>query len=86
MSATNMNKKTETDWDALEAMTDANIDVSDIPPLTDGFFSRARLVAPKTQSTVELDDDVLKWFKSHSRNYKEQINRVLRQYIQVQEK
>ena len=34
------------DWKALEAMTDDEIDYSDIPPLTDAFFERAQLWQP----------------------------------------
>lgn len=78
-----MNKKSQTDWEALESMTDEEIDMSDIPPLTDKFFAHARLFIPNTEG-VELDADVLAWFKSHSQNYQKQINKVLRQYIELQ--
>ena len=86
MNVKNMKKKSETDWKRLEAMSDAEIDTSDIPPLDESFFARARLVPPKASENVELDDDVLSWFKAHSRNYQKRINRVLRQYIQLQER
>ena len=39
-------KKSETDWDRLQMMTDANIDASDIPPITRDALRRAELVLP----------------------------------------
>ncbi len=64
-------------------MADADIDYSDIPPLTDAFFGRAKLVLP---NAVPLDPDVLAWFRQHERNYAEQINQILRQYIALQDR
>lgn len=63
-------------------MKDEDIDYSDIPPLTDQFFTRARLELP---STVTVDLDILDWFRARGEDYTEQINTILRQYIQVQE-
>jgi uncharacterized protein (DUF4415 family) len=63
-------------------MTDQEIDYSDIPPLTDSFFARAKLVLP---NAVELDPDVLAWFKHQGRDYPTRINQVLREYIALQE-
>ena len=47
MSVRNLKKKSETDWDRIDRMTDEEIDTSDIPPLTDAFFERARMVLPR---------------------------------------
>jgi len=63
-------------------MTDEEIDYSDIPPLTDEFFARAKLVLP---NAVELDPDVLAWFRHKGRDYPARINQVLREYIELQE-
>lgn len=48
MSATNLNKESETDWARVDALTDEEIDTSDIPPLEDSFFARARLYKPES--------------------------------------
>jgi uncharacterized protein (DUF4415 family) len=64
-------------------MDDSDIDYSDIPPLDDAFFARAKLVIP---NGVRLDDDVLRWFRERSPNYAEQINAVLREYIERHER
>lgn len=47
MSVRNLKKKSKTDWDRIDRMTDVEIDTSDIPPLTDAFFERARTVLPR---------------------------------------
>jgi hypothetical protein len=36
-----MNNTSKTDWARIDAITDDEIDTSDIPPHTDGFFSKA---------------------------------------------
>ncbi|MFV9507421.1 MAG: BrnA antitoxin family protein [Oscillochloridaceae bacterium umkhey_bin13] len=59
-------------------MDDDEIDYSDIPPLTEDFFKRAKLVLP---NAVELDSDVLSWFKHQGHDYSAHINRVLREYM-----
>ena len=86
MSVQDTKKKSRTDWKKLEAMTDDEIDVSDIPPLAEDFFKRARLYLPSKQdNVVELDPDISDWFKAHSRDQQAQINQVLREYIQGHE-
>ncbi len=77
-----MKHTSRTDWDRLNTMTDDEIDYSDIPPLTDTFFARAKLVLP---NAVEVDPDVLGWFKQQGQDYPLRINQVLRQYIELQE-
>jgi hypothetical protein len=43
MNSHDSNNTSGTNWGALAAMSDDNIDYSDIPPLTDEFFERAML-------------------------------------------
>lgn len=60
MNANDSNNTSRTDWTALEAMTDDEIDYSDIPPLTDEFFENATLKIPAVQSrnSNQLDLDI----------------------------
>src|SRR5262245_26856238 len=62
--------------------SDARIDTSDIPPLTDDFFGRAvrnPFYRPIKQSTtVRIDADVLAWLKSQGPGYQTRINSLLR--------
>lgn len=47
----------------------ARIDYSDIPPLGEEFFARAKRAWPpvKQQVTIRLDADVLEWLKERGR-------------------
>ena len=53
--------KDRTDWDRLTAMSDEDIDTSDIPELDDTFFENARVVVSpeKKRVSIRLDADVL---------------------------
>jgi hypothetical protein len=47
MSVRDLKKKSETDWDRIDRMTDDEIDTSDIPPLTDAFFENGTTLLPR---------------------------------------
>ena len=61
-------------------MKESDIDYSDIPPLGDEFFERAKVAWPPTkkQLTIRLDTDVLDWLRANGRGYQTRINRILR--------
>ena len=84
MNRENLNSTSGTNWAALEAMSNENINYSDILPLTDGFFERVTLGIPvdQAQNLVQLDPDVKQWFQNQGDQYKSLINSVLRQYIE----
>ncbi|BDA72318.1 hypothetical protein CAL7716_064840 [Calothrix sp. PCC 7716] len=50
MSDKNLKSTSRTNWEALESMSDDDIDYSDIPPLTDEFFNKAILRIPVAQA------------------------------------
>ena len=76
----------KSDLARIDRMTDDDIDYSDIPPLDDEFFARAKQVWPpvKQQLTIRLDADVLEWLKSNGRGYQTRINRILRAAMESQ--
>ncbi len=84
LSANDSSNTSRTNWAALEAMTDEEIDYSDIPPLTEEFFEKATLRVPAAQACnlIQLDPDVMAWFQSQGADYKALINSVLRRYIE----
>ena len=86
MSDNGFNNTSRTDWAALEAMDDEDIDYSDIPPLTEEFFKNATLRIPATQARqmVQIEPDVLNWFQAQGGEYRALINSVLRRYIENQ--
>ena len=70
----------------IQAITDDQIDYSDIPELTEEFFQNAKLVMPKKKQPVSLrlDEDIVNWFKKQGKGYQSRINAVLSAYIQTQ--
>jgi hypothetical protein len=48
-----MSNTSKPDWDRIDAMTDDDIDTSDIPPLMDEFFATAQLRSPITSMDTE---------------------------------
>ncbi len=84
MNENDLNNTSHTNWEALESMSDEDIDYSDIPPLTDEFFEKATLRIPAVQARnlIQLDPDVMAWFQAQDTEYKTLINTVLRRYIE----
>jgi uncharacterized protein (DUF4415 family) len=88
MSGKAMKSPSRTDWDRVDAMTDEEIETSDIPPLDEEFFASAELRMPqnKPSITIRLDPDILEWFKGQGKGYQTRINTVLRRYVEAQKK
>lgn len=67
---------------ALAAKPDAQIDYSDIPPLSSRFWKNAvrnPFYRPvKRQLTVRLDADVVAWLREQGKGYQTRINALLR--------
>jgi uncharacterized protein (DUF4415 family) len=84
MNVNDSSNTSRTDWAALEAITDEEIDYSDIPPLTDEFFEKAMLRRPVAQADnlIQLDPEVMAWFRSQGSEYRSLINSVLRRYME----
>jgi uncharacterized protein (DUF4415 family) len=85
MKANSSKKKSKTDWDKLNAMSDSEINYSDISELDEYFFKNGKLKKPKTKPhiSIRLDPDVLEWFKSYGSGYQTRINAVLRMYMKA---
>lgn len=85
MSISNLKRPSETDWAKVEAMTDEEIDASDIPPLDETFFANAKLRLPKGKVPVviSVDADVMEWFKAQGDEYQKLLNAALRIYAEA---
>jgi uncharacterized protein (DUF4415 family) len=83
----------QTDWDRLDKMEEEEIDLSDIPALTDEQLKNMRPTAElipvlakqnKERITIRIDSDVINFFRDHAAaedtNYQTLINAVLRDY------
>jgi uncharacterized protein (DUF4415 family) len=84
MSVNDSSNTSPTDWAALEAMTDEEIDYCDIPPLTDEFFENPMLRVPAAQADnlIQLVPEVMAWFRSQGAEYRSLLNSVLRRYME----
>ena len=74
--------KQKRDLANLTRRPDSEIDYSDIPPLTDGFWknaTRSPFYRPvKKQVTLRIDADVLAWLRQQGKGYQSRLNSLLR--------
>jgi uncharacterized protein (DUF4415 family) len=85
MSKTEFSPEEQAQIDYLIALPDDQIDLSDIPEISEEAWATARrFYRPnETPVTLRLDADVLAWFKAHAEglSYQTEINRVLREHV-----
>ena len=82
-----MSNTSKTDWSKIDAMTDDDIDTSDVPPLTDEFFSKAKLRMPSSSMAkvaVPIDSETLAWFQSQGEEAEQHMAAALRIYAESQ--
>jgi uncharacterized protein (DUF4415 family) len=82
-----MNNTSRTDWARIDAMSDDEIDTSDIPPLTDEFFSKAKLRMPSSSLAtvaIRVDPETLLWFQSKGEEAEQHMAAALRIYAEAQ--
>ena len=87
MKKNSTSNKSGTDFKRLDAMTDAEIDFSDIPEVTPEMFAKGivrRGLKPitKKQLTLRLDSDLIEWFKEQGQGYQTKMNALLRAYME----
>ncbi len=75
-----------TDYEALAAMTDEDIDCSDLPEFSKEWLDNAEITVtfPKKELiSLRIDKNVLDFFRSKGRNYQSRINEVLKTYMKL---
>jgi len=80
-----MNNTSRTDWARIDAMTDEDINTSDIPPLSDAFFSNAHLRMPNAPMnvSVQVDPETYAWFQSQGDSAEQQMSIALKIYAEA---
>jgi len=83
----------KTDWAALDALTDEEIEASiandpDWQEFKDLDWSEVVLVVPpkKKAISIRVDEDVLDYFKKEGAGYQRRMNAVLRSFMQQKRK
>ena len=66
-------------------MSDEMIDTSDIPPLSEVFFDKAtwRMSESPVAVTIEVEPEVLEWFKAQGDDWEHRLAAVLRIYVEA---
>ena len=80
-----------TDWKLLREMSDDEVDARaaddpDAQPTDAEFWKDAKVTLPpgKTRIFIDLDDDVLAWFKAQGRAYGHRMSEALRAFVEQQ--
>lgn len=77
-----LNHKGKSNFAKLDALSDHDINYSDLPELDNDFWAKAKVVDhTKKPISLRVDTDVLDWFKNQDGRYQKLINYVLRQYM-----
>lgn len=80
----------QTNWDKVDSISDKELDkiikseenIDDSIP-KDWFVGMPQ---KKERISINLDEDVLKWFRNKGSGYQTYINNILRSYISLQQK
>ncbi len=85
MSENNLKNTSQTNWVKLKAMTDEEIDASDIPPLDEKFFANARLRLPrgKVAVTVSVEKEVVDWYQAQGEESRALMSAALKIYAEA---
>ena len=65
----------------IESLPESAIDTSEIPELDDDFWENAQRIIP--ENYVQIEHEILEWFKGQGQDYHDQINTVLRAYMEA---
>jgi uncharacterized protein (DUF4415 family) len=81
-------RKGKTDWAAVDALTDAEIEAAvrndpDAVPLDFDWSDAVVIIPPKKKAiSIRVDEDVLNYFKHEGAGYQRRMNAVLRSYVE----
>jgi uncharacterized protein (DUF4415 family) len=80
-----MNSSSRTNWEKVDALTENEIDTSDIPPLTKEFFGKSRWWIPVAPLNVlvQVDPNTLAWFQAQGEECERKMSAALRIYAEA---
>ena len=65
----------------IENLPEDVIDTSEIPELDDDFWENAQRIVP--ENYLQIEYEILEWFKRQGQDYHAEINKVLRAHIET---
>ena len=71
----------KTRFSEIESLSDNAIDTSEIPELGDDFWENAQQIVP--ENYLQIEQEILEWFKEQGQDYHTRINTVLRAYMEA---
>jgi uncharacterized protein (DUF4415 family) len=85
MNENAMNNTSRTNWERVDALTEDEIDTSDIPPLTEEFFSKSQWRTPISSFNVlvSVEPETLAWFQEQGEDYEKRMAAALRIYAEA---
>ena len=86
--------KGQTDWKRVDQLTDEQIEAAirddpDAAPICDEqWFEKAQLVIPAhlKHLYVQIDEDLIAWFRQQGEDWPARINTALREYVEARPK
>lgn len=82
--------KSKTDWNKINNITDSQLEEAiKSDPSSDIVNSKNWFVGmppEKEKISINIDKEVLQWFRNKGRGYQTYINNILRSYVSMQEK
>ena len=76
--------KLQAELEALAAMPESEIDITEMPPITDWSNAvRGAFYRPiKRPLSLRVDADVIDWFHRQGQGYQTRMNAALREYVE----
>ena len=74
-------KLSKTQLSEIENILENAIDTSEIPELDDEFWENAQPLVP--ENYLQIEHEILEWFKEQGKDYHTRINTVLRAYMEA---
>lgn len=82
MNASSPKISSKTNWEKVKTKSDEEIDFSDSPELSPEFMASAWIETTSTV-TLEVEEDVLQWFRSQGEDAHFKMRAALRIYAQA---
>jgi len=76
----------QTDWERVDNLSDAEIDLSDHPEWSAADFAAAKRRGPQRRLTkqpvsIRLSAEVLEYFKAIGKGWQSRVDQVLKEYV-----